>query len=55
MARTTRFLVEHLARYLGEFDYRFTTRKLSDGERMADLVGRAEGRRLTYKRVKATH
>jgi transposase-like protein len=44
--------VEHLPRYLGEFDYRFTTRKMSDGERMADLVGRAEGRRLTYKRTK---
>ncbi|MGD0255861.1 MAG: IS1595 family transposase [Acidimicrobiales bacterium] len=45
--------VEHLPRYLSEFDYRFSTRKLSDGERMAQLVRRAEGRRLTYKRVKA--
>ena len=45
--------VEHLPRYLSEFDYRFSTRKLSDGERMVQLVKRAEGRRLTYKRVKA--
>lgn len=45
--------VEHLNRYLAEFDYRFTTLDKSDGERMADLVGRSEGRRITYKRVTA--
>lgn len=43
--------VEHLGRYLSEFDYRFTTRQLTDGDRMADLMRRAEGRRITYKRV----
>jgi transposase-like protein len=46
---------EHLPRYLTEFDYRFSTCKLSDGERMERLVRRAEGRRLTYKRVRTSH
>lgn len=40
---------EHLPRYLAEFDYRYSTRKLSDTERMRGLVGQVEGRRLTYK------
>jgi len=39
----------HLPRYLAEFDYRYTTRKSNDGQRMADLVGRVGGRRLAYK------
>jgi transposase-like protein len=42
---------EHLARYLGEFDYRFSTRKISDEARMAKLVGQVDGVRLTYKLV----
>jgi hypothetical protein len=29
----------HLARYLAEFDYRYTTRKVSDTARMAALAG----------------
>jgi transposase-like protein len=41
--------VKHLDRYLAEFDYRWTTRKLSDTERMRKLVGQAGGRRLTYR------
>jgi transposase-like protein len=41
--------VEHLSRYLGEFDYRYSTRKMSDTQRLADLVGRVAGRRLTYR------
>jgi transposase-like protein len=40
---------EHLDRYLAEFDYRYLTRELSDGERMAAVVNRAGGRRLSYK------
>jgi hypothetical protein len=40
---------EHLHRYLAEFDFRHSTRDLSDGERMQRIVGRAGGRRLTYK------
>lgn len=40
---------EHLARYLAEFDFRFSTRQLTDTERMVELVGRVGGRRLTYR------
>lgn len=42
---------EHLPRYLAEFDFRHTTRKMTDTARMELVVGRAAGRRLTYKRV----
>ncbi len=42
---------EHLARYLAEFDYRYSTRKLSDTARMQRMMGQVGGRRLTYKRV----
>jgi hypothetical protein len=44
----------HLHRYLAEFDYRYTTKDLSDTERMNRLVGQCHGKRLTYKRVTAT-
>jgi transposase-like protein len=40
---------EHLARYLDEFDFRFSTRKLSDSARMERMIGQAGGRRLSYK------
>lgn len=40
---------EHLHRYLAEFDYRYSTRKLSDAERMRRLVGQIGGRRLLYR------
>lgn len=40
---------EHLARYLAEFDFRYSTRDESDTERMSRLAGRVGGRRLTYK------
>jgi transposase-like protein len=43
--------VEHLPRYLAEFDFRYTTRKMSDTARMGVLMGRVGGRRLTYKRI----
>lgn len=43
--------VEHLGRYLAEFDYRYTTRKMSDTARMSKLMGQVGGRRLTYKLV----
>ena len=42
---------EHLPRYLAEFDFRHTTRKMTDTERVGVLVGQTGGRRLTYKRV----
>jgi transposase-like protein len=40
---------EHLQRYLAEFDFRYTTCKLSDTERIDLLVSRVAGRRLTYR------
>ena len=43
--------VEHLPRYLAEFDFRYSTRKLTDTARMSRLMGQTGGRRLTYKRV----
>lgn len=41
---------EHLNRYLAEFDFRFSTRKVSDTERMAMLAGKLHARRLTYRK-----
>lgn len=40
---------KHLHRYLGEFDFRYSTRDLSDTERMLLLYDQAEGVRLTYR------
>lgn len=44
--------VEHLPRYLSEFDFRYSTCKMSDTERVDRLMGQVGGRRLTYKRVR---
>lgn len=41
--------VEHLHRYLAEFDFRYSTRKLSDSARLERMVDQADGRRLSYK------
>jgi transposase-like protein len=41
---------EHLHRYLGEFDFRYTTCKMSDYGRMRTLAKRMEGR-LSYNRL----
>lgn len=40
---------EHLPRYLAEFDFRFTTRKMSDSERTRLAIQRSEGKRLRYR------
>jgi transposase-like protein len=40
---------EHLGRYLAEFDYRYSTRKLSDSARMQRMIDQTAGRRLSYK------
>lgn len=40
---------EHLPRYLAEFDFRYSTRKLDDSARLQRMVDQAEGRRLSYK------
>jgi transposase-like protein len=41
---------EHLPRYLAEFDFRYTTRRDSDTERMERILRRVAGRRLTYRK-----
>jgi transposase-like protein len=38
----------HLHRYVTEFDFRYTTCKLADSERMAKIIAGTTGRRLTY-------
>jgi transposase-like protein len=44
---------EHLGRYLAEFDFRYSTCKATDTERVQMLVGRVGGRRLTYRQPAA--
>ncbi|MGA3169401.1 MAG: IS1595 family transposase [Chthoniobacteraceae bacterium] len=39
----------HLHRYVSEFDFRWNTRSLNDGERTVAALKQAEGKRLTYK------
>jgi len=41
----------HIGRYCAEFDLRYNTRKMTDGERAAMMLKGAEGRRLTYRRT----
>ncbi len=41
----------HLPHYLAEFDFRFSTRKMSDTERTVATIRKAQGRRLTYRQV----
>jgi transposase-like protein len=40
---------EHLHRYSSEFEFRWNTRKLSDGERVQAMVDAAVGKRLIYR------
>lgn len=39
----------HLARYLAEWDFKWNTRKVKDGERAAIALKGIEGKRLTYR------
>lgn len=39
---------KHLHRYLAEFDFRWNTRKISDGERTAEAIAIVGGKRLKY-------
>jgi transposase-like protein len=39
----------HLHRYLVEWDFKFNTRKMKDGERAAAALRGIEGKRLTYR------
>jgi transposase-like protein len=41
----------HLARYTAEFDFRYNTRKISDGERADAALAGIVGKRLTYRRT----
>jgi transposase-like protein len=40
---------EHLHRYLAEFDFRYSTCKMSDNERMGRIIANVAGRRLAYR------
>jgi transposase-like protein len=42
---------QHLHRYLSEFDFRYNTRKITDGERSEKLIGKCGGKRLMYKDI----
>lgn len=41
---------EHLHRYVGEFDFRWNTRKMNDGDRTVRAIRGAVGKRLMYKK-----
>ena len=41
----------HLGRYCAEFDLRYNTRSMNDGERAALILKGSVGRRLTYRRI----
>ena len=41
---------KHLHRYVSEFDFRWNTRKLNDGERTVQAIRESVGKRLTYRR-----
>ena len=41
---------EHLSKYANEFEFRWNTRKQTDGERTANFVPMLEGKRLMYRR-----
>ena len=43
---------EHLPRYLAEYDYRYSTRRMNDTTRMAALVEAMPSRRLTYSQTR---
>ncbi|MGH6651863.1 MAG: IS1595 family transposase [Sphingopyxis sp.] len=43
----------HLARYTGEFDFRYNTRTMTDAERASVALSRIGGKRLTYRRTDA--
>ena len=40
---------KHLHRYVAEFDHRYSSRDLADGERMVQTIRQSTGRRLTYR------
>jgi hypothetical protein len=42
-----------LKRYVGEFDFRYNNRKVSDQERTLNALRGIGGKRLTYRRINA--
>lgn len=42
----------HLPLYIAELDYKYNTRKVSDGARTMEGIGRIEGKRLTLRPMK---
>lgn len=42
---------KHLKRYVGEFDFRYNSRKVSDAERAVEALKGIGGKRLTYRRA----
>ena len=44
---------EHLHRYLAEHDFRYSTRDLSDAQRMTELMQSVGGRRLSWRPLTA--
>ncbi len=42
---------KHLKRYLGEFDFRYNTRHITDFDRAAIAAKGIKGKRLTYRRT----
>jgi hypothetical protein len=51
MERITMSAVSTYTRYLAEFDFRYNTRKITDGERSCLLIGKVGGKRLKYKEL----
>lgn len=42
---------EHLPKYVNEFEFRWNTRKDTDGKRLSKALGLVGGKRLTYRRL----
>ena len=40
---------KHLPNYLNEFEFRYNTRKLDDGQRVTKAIQRLDGKRLQYR------
>ena len=45
---------KHLHRYVSEFEFRFNTRMMNDGERLAAAIRAADGKRLMYHAPRAS-
>ena len=40
---------KHLQNYLNEFEFRWNTRKMDDGQRVSRVIRQVEGKRLEYR------